>query len=77
MQTMKLASTDVATLAENIRAVRRNCGMSQARFAREVGVTQQKVSEWERGVGLSQVVVAWRLADALALAQSAPRAKSR
>ena len=32
-----------------IRALRRRSGLSQAAFARRLGVRQQTVSEWERG----------------------------
>lgn len=32
-----------------VRALRRRLGMTQAEFARELGVRQQTVSEWETG----------------------------
>jgi DNA-binding transcriptional regulator YiaG len=32
-----------------IRALRRRLGLTQAEFARELGVRQQTVSEWETG----------------------------
>ncbi len=35
--------------APSIRALRRSLGLSQAAFARELGVRQQTVSEWETG----------------------------
>ena len=34
---------------ERIAALRRRLGLSQAAFARELGVRQQTVSEWETG----------------------------
>jgi transcriptional regulator with XRE-family HTH domain len=37
-------------LNENIRIIRQNLGLSQARFAAEVGVDQMTISRWERGV---------------------------
>ena len=73
----KLRDTETAALAENIRAVRVNSGMSQREFAWSVGVSQQKISEWERGVGLTQLVVAWRLAEALARIRHAAQANER
>ncbi|MEM8503683.1 MAG: helix-turn-helix transcriptional regulator [Cyanobacteria bacterium P01_D01_bin.1] len=33
-----------------IRALRRHLGLTQAKFAREMGVRRQTVSEWENGV---------------------------
>ncbi len=35
--------------AGEIRALRRRLGLSQAEFARQLGVRQQTVSEWETG----------------------------
>jgi DNA-binding transcriptional regulator YiaG len=35
--------------AARIAALRRRLGLSQAEFARELGVRQQTVSEWETG----------------------------
>jgi DNA-binding transcriptional regulator YiaG len=35
--------------AEAISALRRSLGLSQAEFARRLGVRQQTVSEWETG----------------------------
>lgn len=35
--------------SSQIEALRRRLGMSQAAFARELGVRQQTVSEWETG----------------------------
>jgi DNA-binding transcriptional regulator YiaG len=35
--------------AEAVAALRRRFGLSQAAFARELGVRQQTVSEWETG----------------------------
>lgn len=36
--------------SELIRALRRHMGMTQAELAKELGVRQQTVSEWEKGV---------------------------
>lgn len=35
--------------AEDVAALRRRLGLSQAAFARRLGVRQQTVSEWETG----------------------------
>ena len=35
--------------ADRVSALRRRLGLSQAAFARELGVRQQTVSEWETG----------------------------
>jgi DNA-binding transcriptional regulator YiaG len=35
--------------AERVRTLRHRLGMTQAEFARELGVRQQTVSEWETG----------------------------
>ena len=36
--------------AESIRALRRHLGLSQSALARELGIRQQTVSEWETGM---------------------------
>lgn len=36
--------------AEMVRSLRRHMAMSQQDFARELGVRQQTISEWERGI---------------------------
>lgn len=61
----KSLRSELARLAENIRCLRENMNLSQGEFARAVGVRQQKVSDWERGLGLRAVVEAWRLANVL------------
>ncbi len=62
----QLSRTEVKALAASIRTVRQKLGMSQRQFARAVGATQQTVSEWEHGLRLRPIVIAWRLADLLA-----------
>jgi transcriptional regulator with XRE-family HTH domain len=47
MRTMHEYGTN--NLATRIRALRKNLGLSQASFARRVGVDQSNVSRWERG----------------------------
>ncbi len=61
----KPSKAEVAALGANIRLAREKLGLSQGQFARKVGVSQQKISEWERGLRLRQVITAWRLADVL------------
>ena len=36
--------------AQRVRALRRHMGRTQQQWARELGVRQQTISEWERGV---------------------------
>ena len=60
------SKSEVAALGANIRCAREKLGLSQGQFARKIGVSQQKVSEWERGLRLRQVITAWRLADVVA-----------
>jgi transcriptional regulator with XRE-family HTH domain len=64
-QRTKLAEEDAQRIGRAIRAVRRARRASQGQFAAEVGVSQQKLSEWERGKRLGIVVVSWRLAEIL------------
>ena len=65
----KISSVEAATLGVSIRGIRKHLRFSQGRFAAELGVSQQEVSEWERGRRLRTVIVAWRLADFLAAHQ--------
>lgn len=37
------------TLGENIKYYRKLNGLSQQAFAKKMGTTQQRISEWERG----------------------------
>jgi DNA-binding transcriptional regulator YiaG len=66
----KISKMEAVALGANIRGLRKKVGLSQGRFAAELGVSQQKVSEWERGEHLRAVIVAWRLADLFAAHQS-------
>ena len=42
-------TTDGPQSGEEVAALRRALGLSQAEFARRLGVRQQTVSEWETG----------------------------
>ena len=66
MHRTKISKYETAELGTNIRRLRQKLKLSQGQFAAELGVRQQKVSEWERGERLRAVIVAWRLADFLA-----------
>ena len=48
-------------LALQIRSLRERLKLSQGGFARHLGVSQQTVSDWERGKRLRQIEVALRL----------------
>ena len=37
-------------LSENIRAIRKSCGLSQEELAIKLNVVQQTISKWERGL---------------------------
>ena len=43
-------SEEVQWEAQRVRALRRHMGRPQQQWARELGVRQQTLSEWERGV---------------------------
>lgn len=49
--------------AERVRALRQHLGMTQQEMAQELGIRQQTVSEWERGVyrprGGSSRLLSW------------------
>ena len=49
--------------AENLRTLRKERGLSQGKLAEAVGVSQQCVSEWERGKIEPTLSYLWRLAD--------------
>ena len=57
-----------ADLAREIRAARSRLGMNQGMFAREIGVSQQTISDWEHGKRLRQLDVALRLLGFLDIA---------
>lgn len=48
-------------LASQIRLLRRRSGLTQARFARKLGVSQQKLSDWENAKRLRAVIEAMPL----------------
>lgn len=60
-------------LAQQIRALRERLKLSQGGFARHVGVSQQTVSDWERGKRLRQIEVALRLSRFLEEASAPSR----
>lgn len=39
----------MSTFGENLAFERKLAGYNQAEFAKKIGTTQQRVSEWERG----------------------------
>lgn len=49
--------------SENLKTLRKERGLSQGGLAAAVGVTQQCVSEWERGEMEPTLSSLWRLAD--------------
>ena len=49
--------------AENLKLLRKERGLSQRELAAEVGVTQQCISEWERGGMEPTLSYLWKLAD--------------
>lgn len=60
-----MASTTASSLATTIRRVRVRLGLTQAQFAKKIGVRQQKLSEWERGKRLRAVFDAMKLLKAI------------
>ena len=52
-----------SNFAENLRTLRKEKNLSQGKLAEAVGVTQQCVSEWERGRIEPTLSCLWRLAD--------------
>lgn len=49
--------------AENLKVLRKERNLSQGKLAEAVGVTQQCVSEWERGRIEPTLSYLWRLSD--------------
>ena len=72
----KISQMEAMALGASIRGLRKKLRLSQGRFAAELGVSQQKVSEWERGEHLRAVIVAWRLADLFAAHRCGKRASA-
>lgn len=58
---------EISALAAEIRQTRSRMSLSQEQLAERLGVTQQTVSDWEKGKRLRQVHVALRLGRLLAL----------
>jgi DNA-binding transcriptional regulator YiaG len=56
-----------AQLAKKIYAARLRSSLPQTEFARKLGVTQQKLSDWERGKRLRALVAALPVAKILKL----------
>ena len=52
-------------MGNNIRTLRERQGLSQAALARKLGVCQQAVGKWERGISDPKWSLAPQLADAL------------
>lgn len=58
----KPAAKTTRTLAAEIRQLRARLGLSQGQFAQAIGgVSQQTVSDWEKGKRLRQLEIALRL----------------
>lgn len=63
----KSAKQEITALAGEIREVRTRQGLTQGQLAERIGVSQQTVSDWEKGKRLRQVQVALRLARVFVL----------
>ena len=50
-------------IAENIAALRRSQGMTQAGLAERLGYSDKSVSKWERGEGLPDILCLKAMAD--------------
>ena len=62
----KNAKREFDALAAEIRQVRTRLDLTQGQFAERLGVSQQTVSDWEKGKRLRQIQVALRLAQLFA-----------
>ena len=69
-------------IAENIAALRRSRGMTQAGLAEQLGYSDKSISKWERGEGLPDVLCLKAMADLFGVsldyfleAEHAPRAE--
>lgn len=49
--------------SERIRQLRKEAGLTQARLAKEIGITQRKLSYLESGQSEPDLETIWRLAD--------------
>lgn len=54
-------TTTTQQVARRLRKMRINAGMNQAQFARKLGVSQQKLSDWENGKRLRAAIEAFPL----------------
>ena len=50
-------------IAENIKALREKHGLSQAEFAKLIGVSDKAVSTWEKGTRIPRMGVIQKMAD--------------
>ena len=64
------SSAKTSALAREIRALRGQLKLSQGGFANYIGVSQQTISDWERGKRLRQIEVAIRLSRFLEQARA-------
>lgn len=60
-----MSNKNTVALAASIRRMRQRLKLTQTRFARELGVSQQKLSDWERGRRLRAVMEGMRLSEVL------------
>ncbi len=63
----KHSKASIAVLASEIRMLRSRLNLNQEQFAAKVGVSQQTVSDWEKGKRLRQLQVAIDLVRLLGL----------
>ena len=52
-------------LAENIKAIRKQCGMTQEELATRLNVVRQTVSKWEKGLSVPDADLLKRIAEIL------------
>lgn len=58
-------ATTTAKFAAQLRTVRQRANLTQTQFARKLGVSQQKLSDWENGKRLRAVVEAIKVVERL------------
>ena len=49
--------------AERLRELRKDDGLSQTKLAEKLGVTQRKISDWERGDVDPDMYSLWKISD--------------
>ena len=59
------------TIGENIKSMRRRCGMTQEELAAQLCVTAQAVSKWENGNGMPDITQLVTIAELLCRAAAA------